>query len=131
MVFRIIILLTTALAGCGHSSGVPLAKVTGRLTFYARPVPAEILFQPEGDDRKPTGRPSTAIADENGEYTLQFTEQEAGAVIGRQRVTIKVLPFADSGEPATFQDATTPLKVVRLIREVQPGSNQFDFVLTY
>lgn len=131
MIARLVLPIATLLAGCGHSSGVPLAKVTGRVTFYGRPVPAEILFQPEGEDRKPAGRPSTANADENGNFTLQFTEQEAGAVIGRQRVTIKVLPFADSGEPATFQDATTPLKVVRLFREVRAGSNEFDFALTY
>jgi len=124
-------MILALIAGCGHTSGVPLANVSGRATFYGRPVPIEIIFQPETDDRQLAGRPSVAVTDADGYYTLGFTQEEQGAVIGRQRVTLKVLPFADGGEPATMTEAVTPLKTTRVLREVRPGNNRFDFALTY
>ena len=117
--------------GCSRSSGVPLAPVTGNVTFYGRPVVAEIFFQPTAPDGKPLGRPSTALSDSNGEFTLRFSDNEWGAVIGSHRVLVKVLPYADSGEPEGFYDATVPLKVAELHRDVRAGRNQLNFALTH
>lgn len=124
--------LAVVCAGCGRNGGVPLAPVTGRVTFYGRPVEAEIVFQPETVDLFQTaGRPSMAISDAKGNYVLSFTEKQRGATIGPHRVMIKVLPYLDSGEPPTFKDATTPLKRIQLLRTVREGKNRFDFALSY
>lgn len=117
--------------GCSRSSGVPLAPVTGNVTFYGRPVAAQLVFQPVALDGKPLGRPSTALSNASGDFTLQFSDSEWGAAIGSHRVLVKVLPYADSGEPEGFHDATVPLKVAELQREVRKGRNQLDFALTY
>ncbi len=117
--------------GCSRSSGVPLAPVTGNVTFYGRPVVAQLVFQPVALDGKPLGRPSTATSDASGDFTLRFSDSEWGAVIGSHRVSVKVLPYADSGEPEGFYDATVPLKVAELQREVRAEKNQLNFALTY
>lgn len=119
------------IAGCSGSSGVPLAKVSGRVTFYGRPVAAEIIFQPLSGGGDMAGRPSTAISDKSGSYTLRYSPEERGAEIGRQRVTVKILPYADKGEPGSMKDATTPFKTARMERQVQRGSNRFDFAIVY
>lgn len=124
--------LALVCAGCGGSSGVTLAPVSGFVTFYGRPVRAEILFEPEVPvNQKSGGRASTAISDNRGHYVLSYTQRERGATIGPHRVIVKVLPYADSGEPSTFQDATKPLKLAHLVRQVRAGKNRFDFALSY
>lgn len=124
-----VLLLSSLSVGCGHRSGVPLAKVSGEVTFYGRPVAAEIIFQPVSDGKVLSGRPSTAISDKTGRYTLRYSPEERGAEIGKQRITVKILPYADSGEPGTLQDATTPLKIARMEREVHRGSNELNFAI--
>lgn len=82
-------------------------------------------------NEKVGGRASTAISDAGGHYVLSYTQREQGATIGRHRVIVKVLPYADSGEPSTFQDATKPLKLAHFVRSVRAGKNRFDFALGY
>lgn len=125
------LLTSMAAVGCGGSSGIPLAPVTGTVTFYGRPVVAELLFQPATPDGTPRGRASTAMSDSNGQFTLQFSDSEWGAMLGTHRVLVKVLPFADSGEPEILYDATLPIKVAELRRNVRSGRNRLDFALTY
>lgn len=118
-------------AGCGRSPDVPLAPVSGRVFFHGRPVPAELLFQPLSDSERPAGRPSTGVANSDGQYTLHYTSEFPGALLGRHAVVVKILPYADEGEPTSFAAASTPLKVVRLIREVREGRNEMNFAITY
>ena len=115
-------------AGCADS-GVPLAPVSGTVTYNGRPAEAEIVFEPVGDGQSGGGRPSTAIADAAGRFTLAFTADESGAVIGPHRVLIRVLR-PDRAQARSLDEATRPLKLVRLERTVQPGRNHFHFALT-
>ena len=120
--------VAAGIAGCG-SEGVPLADVTGLITFNGRPAQAEILFEPVGEPGKSGGRPSVGYADRTGRFQLGWSPERTGAEIGRHRVLIKVLRGAEA-KPRSLEEATTPLKTVRLERTVREGDNHFAFVLT-
>jgi hypothetical protein len=70
--------LLPAAAGCGPG----LVTVTGRVTYKGEPVPSTLVtFQPDGG-----GRPSHAVTDDNGNFTLKYSRQEAGVSRGRHTV---------------------------------------------
>lgn len=100
------------------------------MTLYARPVVAEVLFQPLDKAGQPTGRPSVALSGKDGRFVARFSPEAAGALIGLHRVTVTIFPFADEGEPATYEDATKPLRRASFTRTVVEGNNRFDFPLT-
>lgn len=125
------ILCLGAATGCGTKPPVPLEPVLGQVTFYGRPVVAELLFQPIKEGGAPNGRPSYALSTADGRYTARFTPEFAGAVPGKHRVTVTVFPFADEGEPQSLDEATRPFRRVALEREVRPGRNEFHFLLTF
>lgn len=108
------------LAGCSGGDRPPLGSVTGTITVNGEPFSGVIVsFSPE------SGRPSTAITDDSGRYTLQYTEGVNGCKVGPNTVGF----FPPTGGtmshsiPAKYQGATD-LKV-----EVKSGSNTFDFDL--
>ncbi len=73
------------LAGCSYTpDDMPkIAPVSGVVTLDGQPLPeAEILFQPK------SGRASTGISDENGEYTLLFNRNTNGAKVDDHDVSI-------------------------------------------
>ena len=125
-------------ASACSSEDVPLAGVTGSVTFNGVPSRAEILFEPvsaaadsEATTRTSGGRPSTAYADLDGKFVLGFGADNQGAVIGRHRVTVKVFRPTREGEPASYEAVVEPIKVARLIRQVESDSNHFHFAITY
>jgi len=76
--------LSAALTGCGGGPGVEIAPVSGRVTLDGRPVKgAYVEFIP-----KKGGRPSGGITDEEGRYTLQYSLDDVGAVLGPARVLV-------------------------------------------
>ncbi len=83
MFFRIAVLLSLAVVvGCG--GGIELGTVTGTVTIDGKPVPnAMITFFPEF-----SGSTSYGVTDKNGKYSLMFTDQDRGAMIGSFRVSI-------------------------------------------
>lgn len=73
------------LAGCSYQpDDMPkIAPVSGVVTLDGQPLPeAEILFQPA------SGRASTGMTDENGEYTLLFNRNTYGAKVDDHDVSI-------------------------------------------
>jgi len=125
-------LLLPACLICGCSADdIPLAEVTGRVTFNGQPSPAEIVFQPHDPQGKTTGRPSMAHAAGDGTFRLFFTRERPGAVVGPHQISIAVLRRHDAKEPQTYTEAVAPLKSVRLQRVVEPGRNYFDFAIKY
>ena len=73
------------LAGCSYQpDDMPkIAPVSGVVTLDGQPLPeAEILFQPS------SGRASTGMTDENGEYTLLFNRNTYGAKVDDHDVSI-------------------------------------------
>lgn len=78
-------LFSVFLAGCSNTpDDMPkIAPVSGVVTLDGQPLPdAEILFQPT------SGRASTGMSDENGEYTLLFNRNTYGAKVDNHDVSI-------------------------------------------
>ncbi len=117
-------------AGCSGDD-VPLADVSGRVTFNGVPLPAEIVFQPEQSRQNAGGRPSTAFTTADGSFTLSYSEGRQGAVVGRHRVVIKVMQAPQADQLSSYREATAAIKTSRLVRQVRRGSNRFTFALTY
>jgi hypothetical protein len=90
-------------AGCG--GGPKFAKVSGIVTLDQKPYPnAIVAFQPIGSAKNPTpGRGSSALTDENGQFTLMTDDGESGAVVGKHRVRIQT----KRNDPTAFFDPTT------------------------
>lgn len=83
MFLRLSILLVLCLlaSGCGGSSDI--ASVSGTITLDGVPLAhASVTFQPD------KGRPSHGGTDEKGFYTLTYSMEEKGAVIGTSKVRI-------------------------------------------
>lgn len=113
-------------AGCGSSD---IGRVTGKITIDGAPLQnASVYFYPE-----PTGRPSSGMTDEQGQYDLVYTRGVNGAQIGEHRVEISTAGMSggtggyggDSKEtvPARY-NVKSDLKVA-----VEGGSNVHDFTL--
>ncbi|HIF01436.1 MAG TPA: carboxypeptidase regulatory-like domain-containing protein [Fuerstia sp.] len=102
MLFPAVILST---AGCG-SDGPELCTVVGIVTMDGQPVPnAFVVFTPQGP-----GRPSEMKTDAEGRFELQYTEDRAGALVGKHDVTVSTEDIPDEG-PAVKE--TIPAKYNR------------------
>ena len=112
------------LLGC---SGNPnLAEVSGTITLDGKPLPkAMITFTPSSG-----GATSFGKSNDSGHYRMMFGENEPGAWIGANKVSIRtgdVLPD-NSGSvpelvPAAYNSNST------LTKDVVAGSNTIDFEL--
>jgi hypothetical protein len=107
-----------ALSGCG-SGGVPLGFVSGRVTSGGKPKQGiNVSFHPVAG-----GRGSQGSTDANGYYELTFAGGRKGAVLGQHEVTVEI--------KARYNDADIVVKPAQkflsMQRDVQPGSNVFDF----
>jgi hypothetical protein len=75
-----------AAAGCNRSG---LVKATGRLTYRGRPVPSTYLtFHPD-DKHK---RPSHALTDDDGRFTVTNSRSDVGLFPGRHTVSLRYFP---------------------------------------
>lgn len=128
--------------GCG--GGPRLAPVSGKVTLDGKPLAgADISFYPvnvkAGSD---AGIASTGKTDVNGEYSLETTKGQRGAVVGPHRVSI-TRPIEDVGDADTRPKRTRagpPMKDLVPARymgeqselkfEVLPEDNKADFPLT-
>ena len=128
--------------GCG-SSGIPVAKVSGRITYLGLPVAnASVSFVPE----KPGTIPALGKTDADGRYTLNTYGTSDGAPVGWCRVAISLtgppppLPEHLAKAEAAAETMQMPGKPLipkkyfsaetsKLKAEVKSGSNEFDFVL--
>lgn len=129
----VIFLAVTAftLGGCGAASDVPeLGKVSGTVTFDGKPLAdANVEFRPVQG-----GRPSGAMTDREGHYSLIYTQGSPGALIGKHSVLISTARYAPQPDgstvpipekiPAKYHEKTT------LSEEVKAGTNHFNFDLT-
>jgi hypothetical protein len=109
--------LLLIVAGCG-SGEIPLGSVSGRVTKAGAPQKGvSVLFEPaEG------GRGSEGVTDAGGYYDLTFADRK-GAILGKHRVTVQIKERTNEGGIVT-QPAQ---KFLTEEREVQSGSNTFDF----
>lgn len=128
--------LSLLLVGCS-SSGPELAEVSGTITLDGKPVPgATISFFPED----PQGSPSYGGTDYDGKYTMMFTRDKYGAMLGKHRVEIETQKIAaDEAAEMRAEGQELPSYVAipkkyrdqgALSAEVKPGDNLIDFALS-
>ncbi len=79
-------LLPAFLIGCGPG-GPKLVHISGRVTRGGQPVKDLTLnFEPE------TGRPSWGTTDADGRFTLHYSRERDGVVLGKHRVYVSYDP---------------------------------------
>jgi hypothetical protein len=101
-----LVLTLLAAAGCNRSG---LFKATGRLTYKGQPVPSTILtFHPD-DKHK---RPSHALTDDDGNFTVTNSRTEVGIVLGRHTVSLRYYPSNDEELGKAPPKASKQLKAV-------------------
>lgn len=115
--------------GCGGSDE-NLGEVYGVVKLDGQPLPdATVQFQPQGG-----GSPSAARTDSSGNYTLRFSRDAEGAVIGTHTVRITTYQAGDpdADPPKTKVAEKVPVTYNRnteLTKEVTSGSNEINFDL--
>lgn len=106
--FAIMCVCMVALAGCSND----ITSVSGVVTMDGVPLEgAQLDFWPQGTKND---RPSTAVTDAEGRYTLSYMAGKEGAVIGQHKVSI-----------TTARDAEAPA-----VREVIPAKYNKNTTLT-
>jgi len=126
-----IVLVGLAVGGCSRPKRTlpPLGRVTGVVTLDGKPLArAAVAFVPYE-----RGNGAYATTDAEGRYTLRYTANHEGAVLGRNRVEIRTggegrdadgnLTETAERLPARYH-ATSELLV-----EVAAGDNTIDFPL--
>jgi len=75
----------SACIGCGGSN---YPTVSGKVTFDGKPVPKiRVVFSPSPTDESAISGPySSAVTDENGDFSLKTRNGETGAVVGSHKV---------------------------------------------
>ncbi|QDT56528.1 hypothetical protein Pan44_45840 [Caulifigura coniformis] len=129
--------LVPVLSGCG-SDGPPLGAVTGRVTLDGKPIPGAVLtFVSQADG----GSPSYGGTDDDGRYTLMFTNSKSGALVGDHIVQIETTKVsAAEAKELVAQGMSAPPSFVAipkkykkpgaLVARVAKGGNTIDFELT-
>jgi hypothetical protein len=104
-------------AGC--SSGPNVVDVSGRVTRNGKPVPnLQLNFLPE------TGRPSWAVTDSDGRFTLNYSRDYSGGLVGKHQVWV-VLQASDPGQEqqAALGRATYAEDLAQLVAEYGDANN--------
>jgi hypothetical protein len=122
-------LLAGAAAGCGGSGGgPPLGTVSGVVTLDGQPLAdATVTFTPAA------GRPSQGFTGSDGRYTLAYTVEQPGAMVGDHVVRISTEGYVErpggaveqmkERVPATYNAQST------LTATVKAGTNDLPFEL--
>jgi hypothetical protein len=106
-----------------------MAEVSGTVTMDGQPLSrARVEFSPAD------GSPSMGLTDEQGRYTLRFSRDVEGAMIGDHKITISTYaPANPDAEPPTPEvPEKVPAKYnvkTELTKKVEEGSNSIDFPL--
>jgi hypothetical protein len=86
--YRLVVMSLLYCAGCGER--LPVAPVSGRITFEGRPLAgAGITTQPIAQDTRNPGSGSFGLTDDQGRFELELVKPaRKGAIIGEHRVMI-------------------------------------------
>ncbi len=130
----IVSLVFVSLAGCGDG-GPRLVSVSGKVTLDGKPVPGAIVtFTPTAAG----GSNSLGKTDASGNYTLEFSQDKKGALVGEHVVEIatKKISKADLPDDGSVVDQSAYVEIPAKYRKrgaltatVQDQSNTIDFQL--
>jgi hypothetical protein len=123
-----LVVMLLFMIGCG-SDGPKTAEVSGVVTLDGTPLAnATIIFTPVA-----AGRPSVAISDKEGKYTLMFKEEQPGAELGEHIVTITTggeTYDADDNESENPEKVPAKYNLDRSYKQtVEDQDNKIDLVL--
>ncbi|HVJ84208.1 MAG TPA: hypothetical protein VM452_01120, partial [Caulifigura sp.] len=135
--FLLSVIITPAFSGCG-SDGPPLGAVTGRVTLDGKPLSGAVLTFISQSEK---GSPSYGGTDDQGRYSLMFTNTKSGAMVGEHLVEIETTKVsAAEAKELVAQGMAAPAPYVAipkkyrksgaLTAKVASGSNTIDFELT-
>ena len=132
--------LVFVLTGCSRSDLPELGTVSGTVTLNGIPLTDAIVnFTPTGP-----GRPSTAVTDAEGKYTLIYLQGVDGAIVGEHVVTVELvtteamddLPDDPSEMTAEQKQSVSQMKHLpasatdgTIKKEVKAGDNPIDIEL--
>lgn len=111
------LLLICSLLGCGKKhSCVP---VSGVVTVDGKPEGGiKLYFAPMAtEDSVDSGPYSTGVTDENGGFVLESRHGDAGAVVGKHRVTLKYADPGAAGKALMTPEAEEMRKQIMEIRK--------------
>jgi hypothetical protein len=84
------LMASMCLAGCGGSGRPKLVKAIGTVTLDGNPLEGAIVgLQPITDAKAKYQRPSSAVTDSSGKFTLGTYAKDDGAPIGKYKVGIQ------------------------------------------
>ncbi|EMB17895.1 carboxypeptidase-like regulatory domain-containing protein [Rhodopirellula europaea] len=128
----VLIGLLSTLSGCGPS-GPETGEVSGVVSMGGAPVPgASITFYPV------TGRQSFGKSDQEGRYTLEYAQDQPGAVTGQHRVKIMTggmgapsMPSGPAESPSKSRSRSKGMEPPREVTlpdmvTVESGSNEIN-----
>lgn len=120
--------LICVLSGCG-SKNMKVAPVSGTVTLDGAPlVRASVLFLPE------KGRPSFGVTDNQGRYSLIYSQDENGAEVGScaVQVSTRMGPEGSTDDDAPLSPERVPKRYAKdpVKVTVRPESNTIDIELT-
>ena len=117
--------LIGGMVGCGSSD---YGSVTGTVRAEGKPLAnAMVTFTPE-----PAGRPSSGLTNENGVYSLIYTQDQNGALIGQH--TVRVSTAVAQGDYGKMSKEKLPAKyniASEIKKEVKAGSNVIDIEVDF
>lgn len=125
MVYLLLCPIICLSMGCGSSE---YGLVTGTVRAEGKPVAnAMVTFTPE-----PSGRPSSALTDENGVYSLIYTQDQKGALIGQH--IVRVSTAVAQGDYGKMSKEKIPAKynvASQIKKEVKAGKNVIDIEVDF
>ncbi|WP_406700776.1 hypothetical protein V5E97_18480 [Singulisphaera sp. Ch08] len=105
----ICIAILTAIAGCGSSNGLHLAKVRGKITFKGEPLQyGTIMFEPD-NSRGTNGPSAVGPITKDGSFVMSTEESGDGAIVGLHRVAVVGLdPIPEAQQKAMPDPVSAP-----------------------
>lgn len=95
----LLFLLLPGSLGCSSANNPDLpatAKVEGVVRYQGNPLPpGTITFHPQMG----SGNPASSLIDEEGRFQLSTYGRHDGAVVGKHKVTVTVMPRMDGSTP--------------------------------
>lgn len=136
LVLPALAIVVFAIGGCG-SSGPDLGNVTGTVTLDGKPLPnATLTFKSQA----PNGTTSLGVTGPDGKYTLMFTADRNGAMLGKHDVEIATNQLSESDVENLKSQGKTPPPFTpipkkyrepgTLVKDVVKGNNTIDFDLS-
>jgi len=125
----VLIGISTLFLGCGGGAEVPeLGTVSGTVTVDGNPLEGVVVtFQPVAG-----GRSSVGATDAEGRYSLSYTNEADGALIGMHKVMVTTPSESDAPDPSGIEKDPIPAHYntkTTLEKEVKAGDNTIDLEL--